>query len=288
MSMFWSLWISLITIATIIGCFWLLFGNRKERGNKKTTGHVYDGIEEYNNPLPAWWLWMFTLTLIFSIGYLIAYPGLGSFKGLLNWSQISQYESEVAAAAEKYEPLFDEYAATPIEELVGNEKAMRMGQRLFANNCSQCHGSDAGGAYGFPNLTDGDWLHGGAPENIVQTIVSGRNSIMPPWGPMLSDEQTADVVQHVRSLSGLDEPTDTGKQVFSTFCFACHGADGTGNQVLGAPNLTDDIWLYSSTSEFIADAVENGLNGVMPAHGELLTESRIHVLAAYVYGLTAD
>ena len=288
MSSFWSYWISLITIFTIVASFWLLFGNRKERGNQETTGHVYDGIEEYNNPLPAWWLWMFVATLVFGIGYLIAYPGLGNFKGLLNWSQISEYENEVAEAAAKYEPLFDEYAAVPIEELIADNKAMRMGQRLFANNCSQCHGSDARGAFGFPNLADNDWLYGGTPTNIVQSIVAGRNGNMPAWGPMLSDEQSADVVQHVRSLSGLDEPNETGAQVFGMFCMACHGSDATGMQVLGAPNLTDDIWLYGNTAELIADAVENGLSGIMPAHNELLTESRIHLVAAYVYSLSAD
>lgn len=288
MSTFWSLWISLITILTIVGCFWLLFGNRKESGDKETTGHVYDGIEEYNNPLPAWWLWMFVLTLLYSIGYLIVYPGLGNYKGLLNWSQISQYEAEVAEAVIKYEPLFDEYAAIPIDELVDNDKAMRMGQRLFANNCSQCHGSDARGAFGFPNLADNDWLYGGTPENIVQSITSGRAGAMPAWGPMLSDDQARDVVQHVRSLTGLDEATDAGKQVFATFCFACHGAEGTGNQLLGAPNLADDIWLYGNSAELIAGAVETGLGGLMPAHNELLSESRIHLLGAYVYSLSAD
>lgn len=286
MSSFWSLWISLITIFTIIASFWLLLGNRKESGEKETTGHVYDGIEEYNNPLPAWWLWMFILTLIFGIGYLIAYPGLGNFKGVLNWSQISEYESEVAEATAKYEPLFDEYAAVPIDELIGNEKAMRMGQRLFANNCSQCHGSDARGTFGFPNLADNDWLYGGAPDNIVQGIALGRTGTMPAWGPMLSDEQSADVVQHVRSLSGLDDASEAGAQVFGMFCQACHGPDAKGMQMLGAPDLTDDIWLYGSSAELISNAVENGLSGLMPAHNELLTESRIHLVAAYVYSLS--
>lgn len=286
MSSFWSYWISLITIFTIIASFWLLFGNRKETTDKETTGHVYDGIEEYNNPLPAWWLWMFVLTLVFGIGYLIAYPGLGNFKGVLNWSQISQYESEVASAQAKYEPLFDEYAAIPVEELIHNDKAMRMGQRLFANNCAQCHGSDARGAYGFPNLADDDWLYGGTPENILFSITSGRNGTMPPWGPALTDEQTRDVVQHVRALSGLDQPSEAGQQVFAIFCQSCHGAEGTGMQLLGAPNLTDDIWLYGSTAEMIAEAVESGRNGQMPAHNELLSESRIHLLGAYVYSLS--
>lgn len=287
MSTFWSLWISIITIATIIGSFFLLFCNRKESGDKETTGHVYDGIEEYNNPLPAWWLYMFVLTLVFGIGYLIAYPGLGNFKGVLNWSQIDQYETEVAEAAAKYEPLFDHYAEIPIEELVDNPQAMRMGQRLFANNCSQCHGSDAGGAFGFPNLSDQDWLYGGKPENIVQSLVSGRVGSMPAWGAALSDQQTIDVVQHVRSLSGLEASNDAGNQVYNMFCIACHGADGTGNHLFGAPNLTDDIWLYGSTAELIAEAVENGRAGQMPSHSELLTESRIHIVAAYVYSLSA-
>ena len=286
MSTFWSGWIILITLGTILGCFWLLFGNRKERTDKETTGHVYDGIEEYNNPLPAWWLWMFVFTLLFSIGYLIAYPGLGNFKGLLGWSQISQYQEEVEAAQEQYEPLFEAYLEVPIAELVQDESALRMGQRLFANNCSQCHGSDAGGAYGFPNLADSDWLYGGSPDQIVTSIASGRQGMMPPWGAALSDEQVVDVTRYVRSLSGLEEAADAGQQVFGMFCAACHGADGAGNQMLGAPNLTDDVWLYSSDAEEISAIVENGRSGQMPAHSSLLTESRIHILAAYVYSLS--
>lgn len=288
MSSFWSFFISSITILTIVCLFWLLFANRKESTNKETTGHVYDGIEEYNNPLPLWWLWMFVLTMIFSIGYLIAYPGLGNFPGLLKWSQVSQYESEVSEAAAKYEPLFDKYAAIPIEELIDNEQAMRMGQRLFANNCSQCHGSDAGGAFSFPNLSDNDWLYGGTTENIVQSISQGRQGVMPAWGPALTDEQVSDVVSHVRSLSSLEEPNSAGAQVFGMFCVACHGADGTGNTLLGAPNLTDQIWLYDSSAKRIAEAVENGLSGQMPAHKELLSENRIHLVAAYIYSLSAD
>lgn len=286
MSNFWSGWIIVITVFTLFASFWLLFANRKEHTTKETTGHIYDGIEEYNNPLPAWWLWMFVITLVFGCGYLIAYPGLGNFPGLLGWSQISQYEKEVADAQAKYEPQFEEFLSVPIPELAMNPKALLMGQRLFANNCAQCHGSDAGGAYGFPNLTDKDWLYGGSPENIVQSISAGRTGTMPPWGPALTDQQATDVVQHVRSLTGLAEPTDAGKQVFSMFCVACHGADATGNTVLGAPNLTDDIWLYGSSAEEILNGVENGRSGLMPAHKELLTESRIHILAAYVYNLS--
>ncbi len=286
MSTFWSGWIIVITVFTLLASFWLLFANRKEHTDKETTGHVYDGIEEFNNPLPAWWLWMFVATLIFGIGYLIAYPGLGNFKGLLGWSQISQYEEEVELAQEKYEPLFETYLEVPIPELIQNESALRMGQRLFANNCSQCHGSDAGGAYGFPSLADGDWLYGGSPEQIVTSIASGRQGTMPPWGAALSDEQVAYVASYVRSLSGLEEATEDGQQVFGMFCAACHGPEGTGNQMLGAPNLTDNIWLYSSDSAEISGIVESGRSGQMPAHSDLLTESRIHILAAYVYSLS--
>lgn len=289
MSTFWNVWIIAITAFTIFACFWLLFSNRKERTDKETTGHVYDGIEEYNNPLPAWWLWMFVATLVFSIGYLIAYPGLGNFKGLLGWSQISQYEEEVEEAREQYEPLFEAYLDVPIPELTQDNRALRMGQRLFANNCAQCHGSDAGGSYGFPNLSDQAWLYGNSPEQIVTSIANGRQGMMPPWGAALSDEQIASVTTYVRSLSGLEsESPPEGQQVFATYCAACHGADGTGNQMLGAPNLADDIWLYSSEPEEISGIVENGRSGQMPAHRQLLSESRIHLLAAYVYSLSSD
>lgn len=289
MSTFWSVWIIVITAFTFIACFWLLFGNRKESTDKETTGHVYDGIEEYNNPLPAWWLWMFVVTLVFGIGYLIAYPGLGNFKGLLGWSQISQYEEEVEEAREQYEPLFEAYLEVPIPELVEDNRALRMGQRLFANNCSQCHGSDAGGSYGFPSLSDEAWLYGSSPEQIVTSIANGRQGMMPPWGAALSDEQIDNVTSYVRTLSGLEaESTPEGAQVFATYCAACHGADGTGNQMLGAPNLTDDIWLYSSSREEISGIVENGRSGQMPAHRQLLSESRIHLLSAYVYSLSVD
>jgi cytochrome c oxidase cbb3-type subunit 3 len=286
MSTFWSVWIIVITVFTFVATFWLLFANRKEETDKETTGDVYDGIEEYNNPLPAWWLWMFVITLVFGLGYLLAYPGFGNFQGLLGWSQISQYEEEVEAARERYEPLFEAYLEVPVPELAQDERALRMGQRLFANNCAQCHGSDAGGAYGFPSLADGAWLYGGSPEQIVTSIANGRQGVMPPWEAALSDEQIADVTSYVRSMSGLEDAAEGGQQVFGMFCAACHGAGGTGNQMLGAPDLTDGIWLYSSDAEEISAIVRNGRSGLMPAHSDLLSESRIHILAAYVYSLS--
>jgi cytochrome c oxidase cbb3-type subunit 3 len=184
MSNFWSLYITLITLGTIAGCTWLLLATRKIKQKPrqdKTTGHSHDGIEEYDNPLPRWWLYMFFLLIIFSLIYLVLYPGLGNFKGLLGWTSTSQYEQEVQAAEQRYGPIFARYAEQPITELVYNPQALEIGKRLFLNNCSLCHGSDARGAYGFPNLTNNDWLYGGTPKDIVTTITEGRNGQMPGW-----------------------------------------------------------------------------------------------------------
>jgi len=287
MTSFWSAWIISLTTITIIALFWILWANRKEEGGQETTGHVFDGIEEYNNPLPAWWLGFFVMTLVFGIGYLIAYPGMGNFPGLLNWTQVGQYESEVKRAAEKYEPLFEEYAAVAIPELANITKAMRMGQRIFANSCAQCHGSDGRGAYGFPNLADKDWLYGGTPEAILATITNGRTGAMPSWSAALQEDQIKAVIDFIPTLSaeGTTVNSEAGKKVFNTYCFACHGADGRGNQLLGAPNLTDAAWLYGSAPDQLRETIMEGRNGIMPAHNQLLPKSRIHLLAAYVYSL---
>ncbi len=288
MNSFWSGWIIVLTVITFILTFWLLLANRKESTTKKTTGHVYDGIEEYNNPLPLWWLWLFYATIFFSIGYLVAYPGLGAFKGLLNWSQVGQYEKEIQRAEEKYEPLFNKFAQTPIPELAKDTQAMQMAQRIFANNCAQCHGSDARGTFGFPNLADNDWLYGGEPENILTSIRQGRSGFMMAWESTLNREQIDSVVAYTLSLSGKQEANAEGEKLFQTYCTACHGADAKGNTMLGAPNLTDDIWLYSDAPEIIRTTIAKGRNGKMPGHADLLSESRIHLLGAYVYSLSSQ
>ena len=293
MSSFWSLWIIVLTTITIIGILWLLLANRKTKGTgpDKTTGHIYDGIEEYDNPLPAWWIYLFMGTIIFSVGYLIAYPGMGSFKGVLNWTQIDQWQKTVDKAETKYGALFAEYRNTPVEEIINNPKALKMGQRMFANNCAQCHGSDARGSYGFPNLTDEEWLYGGSPEQIKTTLIQGRQGLMPAWQSALGDEGVVNVSNYVLSLSGRDVDVDSaaaGGEKYQMFCASCHGADGTGNIVFGAPDLTNNIWLYGGSPGLVQRTVRAGRNGHMPAHKELLSEDKIHLLTAYVYSLSNE
>ncbi|MDO3387103.1 cytochrome-c oxidase, cbb3-type subunit III [Gilvimarinus sp. SDUM040013] len=297
MSTFWSLWIIGLTLINMALVLWVLLANRKvavrddETPENRTTGHVYDGIEEYDNPLPRWWFKMFIATFIFAAVYLIIYPGMGSFKGLYpgGWTQELELERHQQQADARYAEQFGEYNAMPIEQLAQDQQAMKMGLRLFANNCAVCHGADGGGNYGFPNLTDSDWIWGGSPEQIKQSIVQGRKAVMPPWAAILGDEGIAETTEYVLSLSDRDhkaEMAERGAEHYKRNCVACHGADGTGNPMLGAPNLTDDIWLYSGEPSGIRTTLREGRNGVMPAQKDLLKESRIHLLAAYVYSLS--
>ncbi|HYQ73232.1 MAG TPA: cytochrome-c oxidase, cbb3-type subunit III [Gammaproteobacteria bacterium] len=293
-SSFWNWYIIIPTVAGIIGCFLLirwLSTDIKMDDQGKSMGHVWDeDLEELNNPLPRWWLNMFYLTLFFGIGYLVLYPGLGSFAGMLDWTSIGQYDQEIDLADAKYGPLFSRYESMDIVAVADDEDARRMGERLFVNYCATCHGSDARGARGFPNLRDNDWLYGGAPETIKQTIMNGRSGVMPAWESALGGEAgVSDVAEYVISLSGRNVDTESaargGKQ-YATFCAACHGADGTGNQALGAPNLADNIWLYGGSKARISETIAKGRNGVMPAHAEFLGKDKVHLLAAYVYSLS--
>ena len=290
MTSFWSMWIIVLTTATIVGLIWILFGNRKREAQvaDETTGHEYDGIQEYDNPLPAWWFYMFVITIVWGIGYLIMYPGMGNFPGLLGWTQVGQYERQVDAADEKFRAMRDRYLALPVAEIAADPAVRKMGMRMFGNNCAQCHGGDAKGAYGFPNLSDDDWIYGGDPATIKATIENGRHAAMPAWGAVIGDQGVLDVTQYVLSLNGRAadaRQAEAGKAHFATCCAACHGADGTGNPTLGAPNLTNGIWLYGGSAEQIAHSVRAGRNGVMPAFKDTLTEDKIHILTAYVYGL---
>lgn len=300
---FWHWWVAAIVIGSIIGCGVLIQytskGQRKEETGE-TTGHDYDGIQELDNPLPRWWVMMFWATIVFGFGYLGVY-GLGNWNGMLTvevdgeqvtWTQANQWKAEVQKFDKDVAPLFNKYAAIPVEELAKNEDALQTGQRLFKSNCSVCHGTTAKGAKGFPNLTDADWLYGGSTENIVQTITHGRQGAMPAWGAVLGKEGTADMVQYVRSLSGLKHDAASAERAapkYQQLCMACHAADGTGNQLVGAPNLTDDVWLYGGSSKDIAFTVANGRTGKMPAFNEIWdtnTEQKIHVVSAYIYSLS--
>jgi cytochrome c oxidase cbb3-type subunit 3 len=295
MSTFWSIWISVIVLGTVFGCVWLLWATRKSQTTDtetdRTMGHSFDGIEEYDNPLPKWWFYLFMATCVFSLGYLILYPGLGNFKGVLGWTSQGQWEEEVQQAEARYGELYAQYGNTPVEELAGIEDAMKMGQRLFANNCAVCHGSAARGAIGFPNLTDDAWLYGGTPEDILHTLNNGRQGAMPAKGtmPNMTNEQVDQVVNYVLSFSGRardESAVEAGKEVYAQACVACHGVDAKGNQALGAPNLTDDAWLYGSTYDWIKETVLHGRQNQMPAQSDRLSQDQIQILAAYVYSLS--
>jgi cytochrome c oxidase cbb3-type subunit 3 len=257
-SNFFSWWVVVITLGNIFACWWLIRWTMKKRPEEAAsgdvTGHVWDGLEEYNNPLPKWWLWMFYITLVFGLVYLVLFPGLGNFKGVLGWTsgntladaqaKTSQYHQEMAQADDTYGPIFAKFAQTSIPALAKDPAAMKAGERLFSNYCVQCHGSDAKGTTHFPNLADNDWLWGGAPEQIKATIMNGRNGVMPAWGAPLGAAGVENVAAYVQSLSGrqVDQAAaQAGKTQFDTLCAACHTAEGTGNQALGAPNLTDNL-----------------------------------------------
>lgn len=297
LSGFWSAWIIVITLGTIAFSAWILFANRKTdkapdaEGNVETTGHPADEIEEYDNPLPRWWFHLFVGTILFSLVYLVLYPGLGNFAGLLGWSQEGQWEEEVARAEERFTPIFAQYQEVPIPELARDGEAMQVGERIYQNNCAVCHGANAQGGYGFPNLTDDDWLYGGEPENIVTTLERGRNGLMPSW-QQLGEANIENLTQHVLALSDLEhdaESAEQGASLFASVCAACHTPDGTGNQALGAPNLTNDTWLYRAPGQSVADSIRqtlrNGRNGHMPVQQAYIGEERVHVVAAYVYSL---
>ncbi len=296
MSTFWSIYITAITVGTLVGCFWLvrytMRVNPGEELGEKEMGHKWDGdLVEYNNPLPKWWLNLFYGTIIFAAIYLALYPGLGSWQGLFGWSSTKQYEQEVKTAEEKYGPLYAKYAQVPLEELAKNDEAMKIGQSLFGNNCAQCHGSFGLGNKGFPNLTDNDWLWGGSPDAIKHSVLYGRTAAMPAWAPTLGEDGVKAVTEYVLSLSGRagDQAlAEKGKQTYNTMCVGCHGADGKGNQMLGAANLTDDIWLYGGSREDILETIANGRNGKMPAWEKVLGKDKSHLVAAYVLSLSQE
>ena len=291
---FWHWYIAILTVISILACVWLIrwMTSGFEKTDKvEDTGHVWDGdLTELNNPLPRWWLGLFYITLAFGSFYLLLFPGLGKFSGLLDWTSKGQYEQEMERVEAEVGPLFARYQQTPVIDLIKDETALKVGERLYINYCTTCHGSDARGARGFPNLRDGDWLWGGTPDAIKTTLLQGRQAVMPAWEAALGGERGVDeVAQYVLSLSGratISELAEKGKVKYEMFCAACHGVDGTGNTALGAANLTDDIWLYGGSLTRISESIAIGRNGVMPAQGEFLGEAKVHVLTAYIYSLS--
>jgi len=295
MPAFWAWFVAAGTIAFVIWCVYLISWAGKQGPQNKEdedlVGHVWDGdLEEWNNPAPKWWLYLYFITIAWAVGYMIVYPGIGAFDGVFGWSQEGQYEDEMQAAEARYAPIYERFAGMEFETLVADPDAQKLGASLFASYCTTCHGSDARGATGYPNLTDTDWQWGNSEKDIITSITHGRNAIMTPWAQILgSGEAVDDMVNYVQSLSGIVEAgdgTENARTQFTTFCAACHLPTGTGNPVLGAPNLTDDIWLYGSSAEAIRTAIEQGRQGQMPAHGEFLGENRTRILAAYVYSLS--
>ena len=294
---FWNWYIALITLLSIAGCAILLWSQSTHKARlgadgkpEATTGHVWDeDLTELNTPMPRWWMGLFYLTIVFALAYLVLYPGLGTYAGQLGWQSGGEYKAELKKADADYGPLFARYAGQGVEAIAADPQARAIGERMFMNYCAQCHGSDARGNRGFPNLTDGDWLHGGDPATIKATIMQGRVGQMPPMGAALGSDKDVEAVAHyVRNLSGLTaDPIQVafGKPKFGA-CVACHGAEGKGNPMLGAPNLSDKVWLYGGSAETVMETIRKGRTNTMPAFGEFLGEAKVQVLTAYVWGLS--
>jgi cytochrome c oxidase cbb3-type subunit 3 len=293
---FWDWYIVVLTLLGVIGCGVLLYSQSRVKlaktadGKTDTTGHVWDeDLTELNTPMPRWWMWLFYLTIVFGLAYFFLYPGLGTYGGKLGWTSSAEYKGELKKADADFGPLFAQYQQQDLKAVASNPQARAIGERLFLTYCAQCHGSDARGNKGFPNLTDKDWLFGGSPEAIKQTILHGRVGAMPPMGAALGgDKEVESVAHYVLSLS--DSTHDPIRAVFGKgkfgACMACHGADAKGNQALGAPNLTDKIWLFGGSAETIMETIRKGRTATMPPFGDFLGEAKVHVLAAYVWSLS--
>ena len=289
----WSIWITAASLGGVIFCLYVLFSQMKGQAKKgeviHDTGHEWDGITEYDTPLPRWWVSMFLILTVIAVSYWVLYPGLGTFKGILKTTSAKEVQEDRAVIEAMAKPVYAKFADMPIESIAADDEARVIGQRLFLNNCAQCHGSDAQGSPSFPNLTDTAWLWGGEPEQIIQTITKGRNGIMPPHSAMMSPVEASQIAQFVRSMNDLSHDQTQlvpGKKLYDQYCIACHQADGTGNQLLGAPNLTDNTWLYGSSEDEIVHGIMYGRNNKMPAQEKVLTPEQIRVLAGWVWGLS--
>jgi len=291
----WGWYVAILTVLSLLACLWILRANstkKADTGEVKLHGHnEWDGLREYDNPLPKWWSNLFYITVIFAFAYLLLYPGLIVTNGLLGWSTASLYRDEVKEMKAETDPIFDAYLKQDVKTVSADKGALKIGARLFQTYCVQCHGTDMRGSKGFPNLVDNDWLYPGTPEGIKTTILEGRNGMMPAFASVLKPDQITDAAQYVLSLSGRSTVPDAvgrGEVTFKQICSACHGLDGKGNVALGAPNLTDSIWLYGGSLATIVETLNKGRQGQMPAQKDTLGEARVHLLAAYVYAQSQE
>lgn len=293
----WSLYVMVLVTINIVGCVWLLRWTAKRRPGDpgpEDTSHIWDGdITEYNKPLPRWWINLFYLTIAFAVGYLFWYPGFGNLPGYSHWTSRKEQAQDKAIEDAKLASVIDQFKGQPLPQLARNPQAMALGRSIFSNNCAACHGSSAHGARGFPNLTDSIWHWGGEPDQILQTVTDGREGVMPAWGTVLTgmggDDAIIEAASYVRSLSqplGNDYFAAKGKPMFDSICSACHGPEGKGNQIMGAPDLTHPDWLYGSSLADVRETITNGRHGSMPAWGPVLGETRVRLVAAYVWSLS--
>lgn len=294
MSAGWSWFVIVLIVLNLGGCLWLIWwtGRRRPGDPAATdTSHIWDGdLTEYNKPMPRWWINLFYLTIAFTVGYLVWYPGFGAFAGSSGWTSAREHDAEKAAQDKKLDAAFAPFAGQSIDAIARDPRALKLGRAIFANNCATCHGSSAQGAIGYPNLTDTIWHWGGAPEQILETVLGGRQAAMPGWEGALGGPQgVTEVAVYLQSLRG--ERVDAGlaragELKFAGICVSCHGADGKGNQALGAPDLTDDYWLYGDSMAAIRQTIAQGRNGAMPAHAPIIGETRARLVAAYVWSLS--
>ena len=291
---FWGYYVAFVVLAGIAWCLWLIFSQRKwlkpQSGKVEDTGHVWDGdLREMNNPVPRWWTMMYIMMCVFGLGYLVLYPGLGAFQGRLAYTSAQEVKQDQAEQEASVKPIYARFAKMDIPQIAADPEAHLIGERLFMNNCAQCHGSDAKGSTSFPNLVEGDSIYGRQPDVLLATITKGRNGVMPALGAAIDAGTAGDIAQYVRSLSGLAHDQIRivrGKGEYMNACAACHGAEGKGNKALGAPNLTDDVWLYGSSEATIVNGILNGRNNRMPAQEQTLTPEQIRMVAAWVWGLS--
>lgn len=283
-----SLFIIVGTMGSLAAFFLILHLNRTIGNAGESTGHSYDGIEELDNPLPSWWYWMFVLSILFGLAYLAWYPGLGNYRGMSGWTSQTELEDDQQLAEARYAPIFAAYRDQSLDQVMLSAEAMNIGRRLYSNNCAVCHGATAQGSVGFPDLTDGEWIWGGDDAAIEATIFGGRNAVMPPWGAALGERGVVEVTEYVRQLSGQSHDAalaQQGSTRFATICAACHGPDGSGMPALGAPDLTNNIWLYGGSRQSIGETLIDGRNGLMPSFSDKLGEDQIHIVAAYLKSL---